>query len=44
MMIEITVLQYMAKDFSCKGGNEESLSKVYPVGSCSLTQVWNFAS
>jgi len=38
MMIEITVLQHMAKDFSYKGGNEASLSKVYPVGHCSLTQ------
>jgi hypothetical protein len=28
----------MAKDFSQKGGNEASLSKVYPVGCWSLTQ------
>jgi len=44
MMIEITVLQHMAKDFSYKSGNEASLGKVYPVGCCSLTQAWNFAS
>jgi len=44
MMTEITVLQHIAKVFSYKCGNEASLSKVYPVGCCSLTHAWNFAS